>query len=367
MLSWFSFQRFFGAAPPHGDWPPPLPSEEQAEQETRFSPAAAPVHVLSGAAVVRANNGTLIVERPGEPVFERPIELVSTLHIHGWARVTGACIGKLTAQGAPVVWRGMHGYPVAVSQPIHGPGLDLRRAQYLEAGAERGFAIARALIAAKIVNMRGLVRRRAGVAGKDCLSGLAALAKRAKNAGSRESLLGLEGSATAHYFSAWPHMFTSRAGDAELDVRTRRPPQNSVNAILSYAYAVLNAECLCAIAAVGLDPRLGVFHQPRSGRASLALDLMEPFRPLIADQAVLSGFNTGQIRTADATETDQGWRLGEAGKRSVLDLLEKRLTTAISVAGVEQPVSYREAIGRQAGRVAAALQNAASFEALERP
>jgi CRISP-associated protein Cas1 len=367
MLSWFSFQRFFGTAAPHSDWPPPLLAEEEAEQETKFSPAAAPVHVLSGAAVVRANNGSLIVERPGEPVFERPIELVSTLHIHGWARITGPCIGRLAAQGTPVVWRGVHGYPVAVSQPMHGPGLDVRRAQYLEAAGERGFAIARSLIAAKIVNMRGQVRRRAGIAGKDCLSALAILAKKAKGAGSRESLLGIEGSAAAHYFSAWPHIFTSRAGDAEFDVRTRHPPQNAVNAALSYAYAVLNAECVCALAAAGLDPRLGVFHQPRSGRPSLALDLMEPFRPLIADQAVLSGYNTGQIKTSDSAESDRGWRLGEAGKRTLLDLIEKRLSTAISVVGTEQPVSYREAIGRQASRIGAALQTGAAFEAMERP
>ncbi len=366
-MSWFSFQRFFDPAPPQSVWPPPLLAEDEAEQETRFSPAAAPVHVLSGAAVVRAKNGSLIVERPGEPLFERPIELVSTLHIHGWARVTGACIGKLTAQGTPVVWRGLHGYPVAVSQPMHGPGLDIRRAQYLGVAGEGGFAIGRALISAKIVNMRGLVRRRAGVDGRDCLAALASLAKRAKSASSRESLLGLEGSATAFYFSAWPHIFTKRAGDAEFDVRTRHPPQNAVNATLSYAYAVLNAECLCALAAAGLDPRLGVFHQPRSGRPSLALDLMEPFRPLIADQAVLSGFNTGKIRSGDAAGTDQGWRLGDAGKRTILDLMEKRLSTEISVLGTEQPVSYREAIGRQASGIATALQIGAAFEAMERP
>ncbi|ADP71114.1 CRISPR-associated protein Cas1 [Rhodomicrobium vannielii ATCC 17100] len=366
MLSWGSFQRLFGSAPPPSDWPPPLSLEEEAEQDIRFSPAAAPVHVLSGAAVVRVNNSTLLVERPGEPVFERPIELVSTLHIHGWARVTGACIGRLTAQGATVVWRGLHGYPVALAQPMHGAGLDIRRAQYFEAAGERGLAIARALISAKIQNMRGLVRRRANIEGRDCLTALAALAKKAKHA-SRESLLGIEGSATAFYFSAWPHMFAARAGDVEFEVRSRRPPQNAVNATLSYAYAVLSAECVCALAAVGLDPRLGVFHQPRSGRASLALDLMEPFRPLIADQAVLTGFNTGQIRTGDAAEADDGWRLGETGKRTVIDLMEKRLTTAISVSGTEQQVSYREAIGRQARGIATALQTGAGFEALERP
>jgi CRISP-associated protein Cas1 len=366
MPSWLSFQGWFGPKLPPSSWlPPELPDE--AEPEVRFSPAAAPVHVLSGAAVVRVNNGTLVVERPGEPVFERPVELVSTLHIHGWARVTGGCVARLTAQGTSIVWRGMHGYPVALAQPMHGSGVDVRRAQYAEAAGERGLQIARALISAKIVNMRGVVRRRAGPAGKECLATLAMLAKKAKRAASLSSLLGIEGSATAFYFSSWPHIFTQRAGDVQFDVRTRHPPQNAVNAILSYAYAVLSAECVCALAAVGLDPRLGVYHQPRSGRPSLALDLMEPFRPLIADQAMLTGFNTGQIKSSDAAEESAGWRLGEAGKRVLLDLLEKRLATAISIAGAGAPVSYREAIGRQAAGIAAALQKGAPFEALERP
>jgi CRISPR-associated endonuclease Cas1 len=261
----------------------------------------------------------------------------------------------------------MHGYPVALAQPMHGSGVDIRRAQYAEATGERGLQIARSLISAKIVNMRGVVRRRAGLAGKECLAALGVLAKKAKRVADLSSLLGIEGSATAFYFSAWPHIFTERAGDVQFDVRTRRPPLNAVNATLSYAYAVLSAECVCAVAAAGLDPRLGIYHQARSGRPSLALDLMEPFRPLIADQAVLTGFNTGQLKSGDATEESAAWRLGEAGKRVVLELLEKRLATSIAITGAAAPVTYREAIGRQAAGIAAALQQKAPFEALERP
>jgi CRISPR-associated endonuclease Cas1 len=364
---WYPLRRFFERSPAPADWPPPELPEETAEPEYRFSPAAAPVHVMSGSALVRVIESTLIVERQGEPGFARPIELVSALHIHGWAGVTSPCVGRLTAQGTPVVWQGVHGYPIALAVPMHSAGLEVRRAQYEHAGGERGLAIARELVAAKIASMRGLVRRRADIAGRDSLGKLASLARRARRAGSLDALLGLEGSATALYFSAWPHMLADRAEDIEFETRTRRPPQNAVNAMLSYAYAVLASECLCVLAATGLDPRLGVLHQPRAGRAALALDLMEPFRPLIADQAVLAGLNTAQMKLADALETESGWSLNEGGKRSLLELIEKRLMMAVTIDGAETPLSYRDIIGRQAQAIAGALRTGAKFQAMERP
>ena len=367
MTLWYPLRRFFESSPLPSDWLPPDLPEEATEPEYRFSPAAAPVHVMSGSALVRVGECTLIVERPGEATFARPIELVSALHVHGWAGITSPCVGRLTAQGTPVIWQGVHGYPVALALPMHSAGLDVRRAQYAHAGGQHGLQIARELVAAKIVSMRGLVRRRADIAGRDSLGALASLARRARQARAIDALLGCEGSATALYFSAWPHMLADRADDIEFETRSRRPPQNAVNAMLSYAYAVLASECLCALAATGLDPRLGVLHQPRAGRAALALDLMEPFRPLIADQAVLGGLNTAQIKATDADETDGGWRLSETGKRSVLDLIEKRLMTAITLDGSGTPVSYRDVIGRQAQGIANTLKTGANFRALERP
>jgi CRISP-associated protein Cas1 len=364
---WFPLLRFFEHHALLSDWPPPDPPEEAVEPEYHFSPAAAPVHVMSGSALVRVGESILIVERAAEPQFTRPIELVSALHIHGWAGITSPCVGRLTAQGTPVIWQGVHGYPVALALPMHGAGLDVRRAQFAHADGERGLQIARKLVAAKIVSMRGLVRRRAEIDGRGCLGALATLAKRARQAKSIDTLLGLEGSATALYFSAWPHMLADRAEDIEFETRSRRPPRNAINAMLSYAYAVLSSECLCALAATRLDPRLGVLHQPRAGRAALMLDLMEPFRPLIADQAVLGGLNTGQLKATEADEGAGGWRLGEYGKRTVLALIEKRMMAAITLDGSETPVCYRDLIGQQAQGVANSLKTGADFRALERP
>jgi CRISPR-associated endonuclease Cas1 len=349
-------------------WLPPgleEPAEEAAERTV--SPLAAPLHVQSGSALVRVDNGVVVVEREGEPPFERPIELVSALHIHGWSTVTSPCVAQLLVQGTPVVWRSPTGYPIGASAPLHRAGLEARRAQFAAAAAPQGLAIARALVRAKIVNMRGLVRRRAALPGRACLGGLEHHAARAETAPSLDALLGIEGAATALYFSAWPEMISARAGDLTLAGRTRRPPQDEVNALLSYAYAVLAGECLAATAAAGLDPRQGFLHRPRAGRPALALDVMEPFRPVVAEQAVLAGLNHGQVKPEHFRAEGHAVLLAAEGRKLVLELLEQRLAQSISLEGRSEPVSWRQAIGLSARQLADVLKSGEPLEPMERP
>ena len=176
MTQWFTWKQLFGPTdtPVEAPWPPPLMDEPPDDDGQHIiSPVASPVHVLSGSALVRVDNGVLIVEREGEPAFERPIELVSAVHIHGWATITSPCISQLIDQGTPVIWRGATGYPIGCSSPMHQAGLEARRAQYAAVELPQGLAIAQALVSAKITNMRGLVRRRAALPGRECLTVLA--------------------------------------------------------------------------------------------------------------------------------------------------------------------------------------------------
>ena len=368
MTIWFPFHRLFERPLTTSDWPPPALVEENetSASERQLSPVAAPVHVLSGSALVRIKERTLVVERPDTAVFERPLELVSAVHIHGWASVTSPCIAALLAQGTPVVWRGATGFPIGCSAPLHSAGLEARRAQYRIGNAPQGLRIAQTLVAAKIVNMKGVARRKATLRGRGQLDVLTHYARRAREARNRDELMGIEGAATAQYFATWPDLISDRAGDIEWSGRSRRPPRDMINAMLSYAYALLAGECLCAIAAAGLDPRAGFLHQPRAGRPSLALDLMEPFRPLIADQAVLSGVNLGQVKPDLFEESDEGMRFTDAGRRVALDLVEKRLSAAMSLPDRSEQLSYRAAIGVQAQSLAAALRDETPFAALER-
>lgn len=370
MTEWFSWWRSIGRGGVNGksDWPTPEfeePSDEDSAREV--SPIAAPLHIRSGSAVVRADNGVLIVERDGEERFERPMELVSAVHIHGWATITSPCVGQLLAQGSPVIWRSPTGYPIGTSAPLHKAGLEVRKAQYAAAGTEKGLAIARALVHAKIINMRGLVRRRATLDARGRLGDLAHHARRAETAPSLEMLLGIEGAATALYFGAWPEMITARAGELTLETRSRRPPQDEVNAMLSYAYAVLAGECLAAVAAAGLDPRQGFLHRPRAGRPALALDLMEPFRSIIAEQAVLRGLNHGQVKAGHFASEGNAVLLNDDGRKLTLDLLEQRYAQSVTVEGRGEAVSWRQAIGLSARALASALKSDAAFAPMERP
>jgi CRISPR-associated protein Cas1 len=138
----------------------------------------------------------------------------------------------------------------------------------------------------------------------ESLTGLKQMIERAERAGGREELLGIEGNAARIYFGDFSGMIKTDEGAGagafpfDFAGRNRRPPRDAVNALLSLAYSLLAKDFTIACY-VGFDPFIGYYHQPRFGRPALALDLMEPFRPLVADSAVLSAINTGMVTPRD--------------------------------------------------------------------
>nr|MDQ2901573.1 CRISPR-associated endonuclease Cas1 [Acidobacteriota bacterium] len=185
-----------------------------------------------------------------------------------------------------------------------------RRAQFRLADSEWfSLSLARALTAGKIRNQRTMLQRNHIEPRKSSIGLMKSLAERAEAAGNLESLLGIEGSAARVYFEEFAGMIkldepgddTGKANGFtfDFDGRNRRPPRDPVNAMLSLAYSVLAKDLTVACYAVGFDPYMGFYHQLRHGRPALALDLMEPFRPLIADSAVLSAVNTRMVTERD--------------------------------------------------------------------
>ena len=217
----------------------------------------------------------------------------------------------------------------------------MRAAQYrasFDDGARLRFA--RDLVAAKITNQRTLLRRnwrgdedtRKAVLGR-----LNASRKMAGGASAIDELMGLEGDAAATYFRAFaallapPDAVAGGEGAAGLtpfrfEARNRRPPTDPVNAMLSLAYAMLTRHLTVALAAVGLDPYRGLFHAPRYGRPALALDAMEPFRPIIADSVVLTAVNTGEVSAGDFVTGVAGTALATAGRRRFIGAFERRFS-----------------------------------------
>src|SRR6202050_921944 len=149
------------------------------------------------------------------------------------------------------------------------------------------------------------------------------MAERAEGAGSLEELLGIEGNAARMYFGEFAGMMKpdEEAGTNplpfEMDGRNRRPPRDPVNAMLSLGYSLLAKDLTVACYAVGFDPYVGFYHQPRFGRPALALDLMEPFRPLIVDSAVLTGINTGMVTEREFVRVGGSVALTAAGGKGV--------------------------------------------------
>ncbi len=179
---------------------------------------------------------------------------------------------------------------------------------------------------------------------------MAEILPKIENANSVEQLLGLEGNLAAHYFSHFQYMLKPRDFDAcwEFKNRNRRPPKDPVNAMLSFGYALLAKECTVALLAEGLDPWWGLYHKPRHGRPSLALDMMEEFRPLVVDSAVISAINTGMLTASDFTRSKAACILTPKGRKAFIRAYEARLDQLVTHPVFQYKCSWRAVIKLQA-------------------
>ncbi|MCS6948479.1 MAG: CRISPR-associated endonuclease Cas1, partial [Steroidobacteraceae bacterium] len=170
-------------------------------------------------------------------------------------------------------------------------------------------------------------------------------ADRAARAATLAELLGIEGAAAALYFGAF-NAVIKREGDAasfafDFQKRNRRPPTDPVNALLSYAYSLLVRTWTVTLSAVGFDPYRGFYHQPRYGRPALALDMMEPFRPLLADSTVLTAINNGEIGPADFVAAAGSVNLTNDARKRFIETFERRMSQEITHPVFEYKLSYR--------------------------
>lgn len=216
----------------------------------------------------------------------------------------------------------------------------LRRKQYRTAdNNEASLIIAKNIIAAKIYNekwtLERYIRQYAERIDSERLKNISAylseLMKKAYQVNDVAELRGIEGSAQAAYFGCFDDMILNQKEDFKFQSRSRRPPLNPVNAMLSYFYSILANETASALEASGLDAYAGFMHTDRPGRVSLALDLMEEFRAPIADRFVLSLINTNQMKKEDFSYQDNGAVLiHEDSKRKLIKLWQERKQETIT-------------------------------------
>ena len=204
------------------------------------------------------------------------------------------------------------------------------------------------MISGKIKNCRTLLRRNDPEVPKELLALMARLARDAEKASSSESLLGIEGAAAEAYFSRFNQMLKGKAVDFSFENRNKRPPKDPVNAVLSYLYGVLVKDFFVTLLAVGFDPYLGIYHRPRYGRPALALDMMEEFRPIVADSTAVTLFNNGELSNKDFIRAGFGISLTPEGKKKVIGGYERRMETEIVHPIFGYSVSYNRLLEVQA-------------------
>jgi CRISPR-associated protein Cas1 len=345
----------------HGDVLPDTDAaqaEETVLQPASLCPPAEPrrlvparddrlaVYVQGHGYSVGLKGEVLEIRAKGKVINQVRLIEIAQLSLFGNVQLSAQALRELAARDVPIAHLSYGGWLTAVTTPPPHKNIDLRRRQFaVAADPALEIRLARAFVVGKIRNARTLLRRNARELPEGVLHQLAVARRRAESAESVESLLGIEGAAAREYFTHFARMFKPGADASvpsfEFTSRNRRPPRDPVNALLSFLYALLSKELLVTLVGVGFDPYLGFYHKPRYGRPALALDLMEEFRPLVADSVAIGLINNGELRPADFIARAGAVALTDSGRRRVIEAYERRLDTLVTHPRFGYAVSYR--------------------------
>jgi len=318
---------------------------------------------------VGCNDAVIKVKEKDRLVDEFRLSDLCHVAVFGNIQVSTQAVQRLCDQEIPVTWFSMGGWFYGMTRGHSLKNVLVRIAQFRHAADPAScLRLAQQFVRGKIHNHRVLFMRnhasppertklRLGQARED------ALATR-----SLEELLGVEGAAAGEYFAQFSGLLCEQADDDYLEgltpdaptqadtamrfrfdftTRNRRPPTDPVNALLSLAYSLLAKECTLAAYAVGLDPYVGFYHQPRHGRPALALDIMEEFRPLIAESAVITAINNRFVSPADFVSAGRAVNLNPDGRKHFFQCFEQRMNSLITHPVFDYKVSYRRALELQ--------------------
>jgi CRISPR-associated protein Cas1 len=327
------------------------PSEPPIRRLYPSRDEALPLYVQEQGARLGKKKKVLVVTRGGEELGRARLKDVSQLVLLGSVSVSAQALHLLCEASIPIAHYSSGHWFYGIT---HGMGLRNafdRHAQFAAAAdPDRCLAFARWIVDAKGRNQRTLIGRNVKPRPKEIGAAMRALLRKVPHARSLGELLGLEGALAAHYFATFGRALKPRDFEAEWDfeTRNRRPPRDPVNALLSFGYAILAKECTIALMGEGLDPWWGLYHQPRHGRPALALDLMEEFRPLVVDSAVLTAVNTGMLTRRNFTRSQAGCVLGPKGRKAFLRAYESRMDQLVTHPVFGYRCSWRSVIRVQA-------------------
>jgi len=312
-----------------------------------------PLYVTGHGLTIGKSGAVLQVREKKQLLQEARINEVSQVNVFGNVQVTAGAVEALCFAEKPIAHFSHGGWFHGLTRGLGLRNVFLRRDQFARAEDPRFCVrVARAIVASKIRNQRTLLQRNHLEPPPPALRQLKHLAEAAGECEQLESLLGIEGAAARVYFEHFAGMLkTDEGGDAmtlAFEHRNRRPPRDPANALLSLAYSFLVRDLTIVCHAIGFDPFLGFYHQLRFGRPALALDLMEGFRPLVADSAVITAINTRMVISSDFVRAGLAVALGKRGRTAFIRAYEQRMDMLVTHPLFGYRVSYRRVLEIQA-------------------
>lgn len=286
-----------------------------------------------------------------------PAQTVEQVVLMGNPQVTGDALTYALELGMPIHYLSSFGKYLGSALPGHSRNGALRLAQYgLYQDTSRRLALVKAIVAAKIQNQY-LVLYRHKLAENPLKSHKKLVAQQT----TLDQVRGIEGLAAKDYFAEWSAILKE---PWSFPGRNRRPPTDPVNALLSFAYGLLRVQVTAAVHLAGLDPYIGYLHEVSRGQPAMVLDLMEEFRPLVADSLVLSVLNNREIQPQDFTESLGAYRLSDDGRKRFLQAFERKMNDEFKHPVFGYRCSYRRAIELQARLLSRHLQEGVVYKPL---
>ena len=292
------------------------------------------LYVFTQGVYLRKESETVVVRIDKQSKTRLPLLNIGAIACFGRVGISPQLMGYCGQHGIAISFMTVHGRFLASVNGFTPGNVLLRREQYRRADdLDSAKLIARACIIGKLANYRTVLRRavrdQTASEATDRLTRTANridVAIRTLNESlSLDQLRGMEGEFSAEYFAVFNDLITSQQSEFVFSGRTRRPPMDKVNALLSFLYSMLTNDLRSACEASGLDAAVGFLHRDRPGRPSLALDLMEEFRPVLVDRLVLSLINRGQVKASGFVEDPgNGIRMTEATRKSIVVAYQKR-------------------------------------------
>lgn len=316
---------------------------------TPEKPDAGPLYVQEQGMSLGKSGDVIEARMSGEVVSRTRLLDVSQVVVYGNVGVSTPLVRELCDRGVSITYLTYGGWFVGMARggEHKNVGLRIRQHRWAEDPAQC-LRLAQEFVRGKILNCRTMLRRNHADASEAVLLELKRLAASTTRAKDLGSLLGIEGAAAKVYFRSLPGMIKSDLPEFDFQGRNRRPPRDPINALLSFAYSLLTRELAVTVAAVGFDPYRGFFHQSKYGKPALALDLMEEFRPLIADSVVLQVVNNGEIQSGDFIHRAGACALLPHARKRFIEAYERRMTTSVTHPIFDYAASYRRILEIQA-------------------